>query len=154
MKYLLFIALIALSLTGCETKKGAFIESIETKNDIPTAIAQLKKALPDKGLAYIERIDHAKRAKKSGIRLDPKVVVTFGNPVIGSKLMQCNPSIGLDLPLRILFSSDYEGKVTIIYTNPEYWSLKHNMRDKTCLAIVRQASSAMQALAKAAAKKE
>jgi len=153
MKKILFIALLGLMLTGCDSKKGAFIESIETKNSMPTAIKQLKEALEGKGLTYIDTIDHAKRAKKLGLRLNPQRVVTFGNPLIGAKLIECNPSIGLDLPLRMLFSSDYEGRITVIYTNPEYWSLKHNMKDKTCLNIVRQASAAMQALAKAAAAK-
>ncbi len=153
MKRLLFIGLIGLALTGCDNKKGAFIETVETQNTVSAAVAKLTAALPGKGLVLMETIDHAKNAKKAGLRLNPETVVIFGNPKIGTKLMQCNPSMGLDLPLRMLFTSSYEGKTTIMYTNPEYWSLKHNIKDKTCLGIIRQAHIALQELAEAAAKK-
>ena len=67
--------------------------------------------------------------------------------------MNCNPSMGLDLPLRILFTTDYEGLTTITYTNPEYWSLKHNIKDKNCLNIINKAKMALDDLAKKAGEK-
>jgi uncharacterized protein (DUF302 family) len=153
MKKLLLIGLIGLALTGCENKKGAFLETVETQNSISETIDKFTAALKTKGLTLMHTIDHAKNAKDAGLRLKPEVVLEFGNPKIGTKLMECNPSMGLDLPLRMLFTADYEGKVTITYTNPEYWSLKHNIKDKTCLGIIRQAAIAMQELAEKAAAK-
>jgi len=153
MKKLLLIGFIALAFSGCENKKGAFIETIETENDMATAISKFKAALPAQGLTLINTIDHSQNAKNAGLRLEPETVLLFGNPNIDTKLMKCNPSMGLDLPLRILFTTDYEGKATIMYTNPEYWSLKHNIKDKSCLNILQQARTAMQELAKAAAAK-
>ena len=152
MKKILLISLLVLAITGCENKKGAFLETVETKNDVPTAVAKFITIVKDKGLVHFETIDHAKNAKDVGLRLKPETVVVFGNPKMGTKLMECNPSIGLDLPLKMLFSTDYEGKTTITYTNPEYWSLKHNIKDKKCLEIIRKANIAMQNLAEAAAK--
>jgi uncharacterized protein (DUF302 family) len=153
MKQLLFISFIALALLGCDSKKGAFLETVETQNDVPTAVAKLIATIKAKELTHFQTIDHAKNAKDIGLRLKPETVVIFGNPKMGTKLMQCNPSMGLDLPLRILFSTDYEGKTTITYTNPEYWSLKHNIKDKKCLGIIKKAHIAMQNLAQEAAKK-
>ena len=152
MKKTVLIALLGFALLGCENKRGAFLETVETKNDVPTAVAKFITIVKDKGLMHFETIDHAKNAKDAGLRLKPETVVVFGNPKMGTKLMQCNPSIGLDLPLKMLFSTDYEGKTTITYTNPEYWSLKHNIKDKQCLEIIRKANIAMQNLAEAAAK--
>ena len=153
MKKLLFIGFIALVLVGCDNKKGAFLETLETQNDVPTAVAKLIATIKAKELTHFQTIDHAKNAKDAGLRLKPETVVIFGNPKMGTQLMQCNPSMGLDLPLRILFSTDYEGKTTITYTNPEYWSLKHNIKDKKCLGIIKKAHIAMQNLAQEAAKK-
>ena len=153
MKKLLFISLIGFALLGCDNKKGAFLETVETQNDVPAAVTKLIAAIKDKGLTHFQTLDHAKNAKDAGLRLKPETVVIFGNPKMGTKLMQCNPSMGLDLPLRILFSTNYEGKTTITYTNPEYWSLKHNIKDKTCLGIIKKAHIAMQNLAEDAAKK-
>ena len=152
MKKFIFISLIGFALLGCENKKGAFLETVKTNNDVPTAVEKFIKIVQDQGLTYFETIDHAKNAKDAGLRMQAESVVIFGNPKMGTKLMQCNPSMGLDLPLRMLFSTDYEGKTTITYTNPEYWSLKHNIKDKKCLAIIRKANIAMQNLAEAASK--
>ena len=140
-------------LLGCDSKKGAFLETVETQNDVPTAVAKLIVTIKAKKLTHFQTIDHAKNAKDAGLRLKPETVVIFGNPKMGTKLMECNPSMGLDLPLRILISTDYEGKTTITYTNPEYWSLKHNIKDKKCLGIIKKAHIAMQNLAQEAAKK-
>jgi len=153
MKRVLLIGLIGLALVGCENKKGAFIKTVETQNDVPTAVKKLIARIKEQKLTYFETIDHAKNAKDVGIRLTPESVVVFGNPKMGTILMQCNPSMGLDLPLRMLFSTTYEGKTTISYTNPEYWSLKHNIKDKKCLTILNKASMALEDLAQAAAKK-
>jgi len=156
MRKLLLIGLIGLigfALLGCENKKGAFLETVETQNDVPTAVAKLISTIKAQGLTHFETIDHAKNAKEAGLRLKPETVVVFGNPKMGTLLMQCNPSMGLDLPLRMLFSTDYEGKTTITYTNPEYWTLKHNIKDKKCLGIIQKANIALQNLAEAAAKK-
>ncbi|BAF71606.1 DUF302 domain-containing protein [Sulfurovum sp. NBC37-1] len=147
------IGLFALTMTGCENKKGAFLETVETNNTVPVAIEKLMTALPQKGLSHFNTIDHAKAAKSVGMRLEPETVVIFGNPKIGTKLMQCNPSMGLELPLRMLFTVEEDGITTITYTNPEYWTLKHNIKDKTCLAIIQQAHIALQELAEKAAAK-
>ncbi len=153
MQKLILITFIGFMLLGCENKKGAFLETVETQNDVPTAAAKLIAAIKAKELTHFQTIDHAKNAKGVDLRLKPETVVVFGNPKMGTKLMQCNPSMGLDLPLRMLFSTDYEGKTTITYTNPEYWSLKHNIKDKKCLGIIKKAHIAMQNLAETAAKK-
>ncbi len=153
MKNLLLITVITLTLVSCGSKKGTFLETIELYSDVPTSVDRLIDIIKKQGLTHFETIDHAKVAKDAGLRLKPETVVLFGNPNMGTKLMSCNPSIGLDLPLRMLFSTNYEGKTTITYTNPEYWTLKHNIKDKKCLNIIRKATIAMQELAEIVAKK-
>ena len=153
LKKILLITLIGFALLGCDSKKGAFLETLETQNDVPTAVNKLLATIKAKKLTHFQTIDHAKNAQGVGLRLKPETVVVFGNPKMGTKLMACNPSMGLDLPLRMLFSTDYEGRTTITYTNPEYWSLKHNIKDKKCLGIIKKAHIAMQNLAETAAKK-
>lgn len=152
MKKLILIPFLALLLLGCESKKGAFLETVETNSTVSVAVEKFIKIVKEKGLRHFHTIDHAKNAKDVGLTLKPETVVVFGNPNMGTKLMQCNPSIGLDLPLKMLFSTNYEGKTTLTYTNPEYWSLKHNIKDKQCLEIIKKANIAMQNLAEAASK--
>jgi uncharacterized protein (DUF302 family) len=153
MKKWIAIGLVALALTGCENKKGTFLETVESQNDVATAVKKLKRIIEKKGLTYFATIDHTENAKRVGMSLKPETVVLFGDPKVGTKLMECNPSMGLDLPLRILFTTDYEGKTTITYTNPEYWTLKHNIKDKKCLGIIKNINIAMQTIVSDIARK-
>ena len=156
MKKLLLVGLIGLigfSLLGCDGKKGTFLNTVESENDLPTAVAKLEKLIKEQGLTHFSTIDHRANAQGVNMNLKPETVVVFGNPKMGTVLMNCNPSMGLDLPLRMLFTTDYEGLTTITYTNPEYWSLKHNIKDKNCLNILNKAKMALDNLAKESGKK-
>jgi len=151
-KVLLLIALILL-FAGCENKKGTFIETVKSKYTTKEGVARFEKILEEKGLSLFQVIDHAQNAKNSEMQLLPNTVVVFGNPKMGTVLMQCNQTMGMDLPLRMLFYTDYEGDSWISYTNPEYYTLKHNIKDKKCLAIITKANIALQSLADAMADK-
>jgi len=153
MRNLLLIGLIGFALIGCDSKKGTFLKTVESENDVPTAVAKLEKLIKEQNLTHFSTMDHRENARKVEMNLKPETVVVFGNSRMETVLMNCNPSMGLDLPLRMLFTTDYEGKTTITYTNPEYWSLKHNIKDKNCLNILNKAKMALEALAEEAAKK-
>jgi len=153
MRKLLLIGLVGFALLGCDSKKGTFLETVESQNDLPTAVAKLEKLIKDQGLTHFGTMDHKANALGVNMNLKPETVVVFGNPKMGTVLMNCNPSMGLDLPLRMLITTDYEGKTTIIYTNPEYWSLKHNIKDKNCLNILTKAKMALETLAEEVSKK-
>lgn len=154
MKNIILAGLIIFALLGCDGKKGTFLNTVESQNDVPTAVAKLKKLIKEEGLNYFNTIDHQANAKGVKMNLKPETVVVFGNPKMGTVLMNCNPSMGLELPLRMLFSTNYEGLTTITYTNPEYWSLKHNIKDKNCLNILQKAKTALADLAEKAASNE
>ena len=147
MKKWLLLGVVTLIFTGCENNKGAFLERVASQNDLPTSVNKLLKIIDKKGMTHFYTIDHAANAKKAGMFLRPETVVVFGDPKAGTKLMECNPSMGLDLPLRMLFTTNYEGETTITYTNPEYWSLKHNIKDKKCLGIIKKINITMQTIA-------
>jgi uncharacterized protein (DUF302 family) len=150
----LFIILIGFTLLGCDNKKGAFLETYVSQNDHKTSVSKLEVLIKSQGLVHFSTIDHQANAKNVDMNLKPETVVVFGNPKMGTVLMNCNPSMGIDLPLRILFSTDYEGITTLTYTNPEYWSLKHNIKDKNCLNILKKAKSALATLAQTTASSE
>ena len=153
MRRLFLIALIGLIFVGCDSKKGTFLETVASQNSQEASVAKLKKLIKAEELTLFETIDHKANANSVKMNLKPETVVVFGNPKMGTVLMNCNPSMGLDLPLRVLVSTDYEGRTTFTYTNPEYWSLKHNIKDKNCLAILNKAAIALDDLTTKASKK-
>lgn len=147
------IGLVGLTLLGCESKKGTFLETVKSQNSHEASVAKLKQLIQDENLTLFETIDHKANATAVKMNLKPETVVVFGNPRMGTVLMNCNPSMGIDLPLRILVTTNYEGITSFIYTNPEYWSLKHNVKDKNCLSILDKAKMALEDLTDKASKK-
>ena len=153
MKKILIFVVLSLLLGGCDSKKGTFLKSVQSQNSHKASVAKLKKLIKEEQLILFETIDHKANATAVNMNLKPETVVVFGNPKMGTVLMNCNPSMGLDLPLRILVSTDYEGITSFTYTNPEYWSLKHNIKDKNCLNIINKAAIALADLTEKASKK-
>jgi uncharacterized protein (DUF302 family) len=70
---------------------------------------RLVAAIDDRGLTVFARVDHAAAAREAGMELAAEEVVLFGNPRAGTPLMQTDPRVGVELPLRILIWEDGEG---------------------------------------------
>lgn len=66
----------------------------------------LIQAIEQHGLKVFARIDHAAEARGVGMELADEEVVIFGSPQAGTPLMQSDPEIGIELPLRILLWSE------------------------------------------------
>jgi uncharacterized protein (DUF302 family) len=62
----------------------------------------LLDAIERRGLTVFARIDHAAGARAVGLELADEEVILFGSPQSGTPLMQDDPRIGIELPLRML----------------------------------------------------
>jgi uncharacterized protein (DUF302 family) len=80
-------------------------------------VRRLMGAIESRGLTVFARIDHAGAAREAGLELADEQVVVFGNPRAGTPLMQSDPRIGVELPLRILVWADADG-VMLGYRDP------------------------------------
>jgi uncharacterized protein (DUF302 family) len=81
-------------------------------------------------MTIFTRIDHAAGAAKVGKQLRPTVVLVFGNPAIGSLLMQSKQTVAIDLPLKLLVWEDDSGQVWITYNDPDYLVKRHAITDR------------------------
>ena len=57
-------------------------------------------------------------AKAAGLDLPATELLVFGNPKLGTPLMQTNRKIGLDLPMKALAWKDAAGKVQLVVNTP------------------------------------
>jgi uncharacterized protein (DUF302 family) len=89
-----------------------------SKYPVKETLDRLTAALKDKGISPVARVDHAAAAKAAGLELKPTEVLLFGNPKLGTPLMQANRHIAIDLPMKVLVWEDDAGKVWIGYTSP------------------------------------
>jgi len=97
---------------------------------VTKTIDRLGIALERKGIKVFKRINHAKGAASVGMALAPTEVIIFGTPKIGTPLMQSNPTIGLDLPLKALAWQAADGSVKLAYTDPAELAKRHGIDDR------------------------
>jgi uncharacterized protein (DUF302 family) len=128
--------------TGLITKTSA--HSVEQTLD------RLEKALKEKGIVVFARIDHAAGAKKVGAHLRPTELLIFGNPKLGTPLMQSNQTMGIDLPLKVLAWEDENGQVWLTYYAPAFLADRHGITDRA--DVLTQMSGALQKLTDVATK--
>jgi uncharacterized protein (DUF302 family) len=92
----------------------------ESAADFPTTVRRLQTEIEKRGAKIVATVDHAAAAKANGLELRPTTVIIFGNPKLGTPLMESRQTAGLDLPLRVLIWEDASNGVRI-----GYWPLSH-----------------------------
>ncbi len=122
--------------------------TIESKHGVKETIDRLTETLKKRGIILMARINHAANVKTVGIELPPMELMIFGNPRLGGPLMQSNPQIGIDLPLKVLTWQDKGGKVWMAYTPPDTLKTRYGIKDRD--AIFAKMTGALQGLTKAA----
>ena len=93
-------------------------KTAQTGLTVERTIALFTTLLASKGITVFDVFDHAENARHAGLTLDDESVIVFGSPKVGTALMQDNPDVGYELPLRILVRND-NGVTRIIYREPE-----------------------------------
>jgi uncharacterized protein (DUF302 family) len=137
--------LLLLSATSALSEK---LVALESKYDVKETLDRLAAELDKRGIKVAARIDHAAGAKAVGMELPPTEVLMFGNPRLGTPLMQSAPAIGIDLPMKVLAWQDKAGKVWIGYTAPETLKARHDISDRD--EVFRLMAAALDGLAKSA----
>ncbi|WP_199338559.1 DUF302 domain-containing protein [Nostoc sp. FACHB-133] len=86
--------------------------------------------LQAKGITIFARIDQQAEAEKAGLSLPPTQLLLFGNPKAGTPLMVAEPTIALDLPLKVLVWKATDGKVWMSYNDPNYLKQRFSLSDE------------------------
>lgn len=105
--------------TGMVVKASGY--SVAETRDRFTAI------LENRGLTLFAVIDHSENAANAELSLRPTTVVLFGNPKLGTPLMQCEQALAIDLPQKVLIWEDDQGQVQLAYNDPRYLGGRHRL---------------------------
>jgi uncharacterized protein (DUF302 family) len=62
-------------------------------------------------------LDHAAAAETNGLKLPARTVIVFGNPRLGTPLMQKAPTLAIDVPPKALVWQDDQGKVWLTFNS-------------------------------------
>lgn len=102
------------------------------------------------GIKIMAEIDHQKNALENDLELKPTRLIIFGNPKVGTPLMQEAQSIGLDLPQKILVWENTVGEVYVCYNDPFFIAERHELKRNN--EILNKISKALTNLINAATK--
>ena len=122
--------------------------NVKSAHDTKTTADRLENTLKQKGMTVFARIDHAAGAQKVGQKLRPTELIVFGNPKVGTPLMQCRQSTAIDLPQKALIWEDEKGQVWLSYNDPNYLVERHGITG--CADVIKKIETALSNFAKAA----
>ena len=122
--------------------------AVKSSHGVKATADRLESVLEAKGMTIMARINHQQGAAKAGLELRPTEVVIFGNPKVGTPLMQCAQSVAVDLPQKALIWEDASGDVWLGDNDPQYLKSRHGIEG--CDEVLGKVSGALGNFAKAA----
>ena len=140
MRYLL-CTLMAMFFFASVTYADNGIISKKSSHDVKTTLDRLENILREKGMTVFIRINHAEGAQKVGKKLRPTELIIFGNPKVGTPLMQCGQSVAIDLPQKALIWQDEAGQVWLSYNDPKYLASRHSIKE--CGEVIKKIEKAL-----------
>lgn len=131
------LANFASAATGVDAGDAAAADSImagegvtttASDNDFETTWNNLVAAIESSPADLAFTVDHG--ANSDGELLPTRLAI-FGNPGIGTPLMNDNPTIGIDLPLKVVVWEDVKGETKVTSTDPSFLANRHNIGGAT-----------------------
>ena len=147
MRQLFFILLLILLTISLAYADNGLV-NVKSPYTVKKTMDRLETALKEKGMTIFARINHAEGAKKVGIDLPPTELIIFGDPKVGSPLMNCNRTVGIDLPQKTLIWKDENGQVWLSYNAPKYLAKRHDLNE--CMEVIEKVEKALSNFSKAA----
>lgn len=110
-------------LSACAASQNPHAHSqpiiLESKYTFQETIDVLKQTLSSKGMTIFAQIDHQAAAQQNGLKMQPATVMVYGTPKVGTPLMVKDPSLALQLPLKVLITEPQSGKVQVLFHSAE-----------------------------------
>ena len=138
------------SAQAMDARSVGGLVTVKSMHSVAATADKLVAVLESKGMNVFARIDHAGGAAKVGQSLKPTQLVIFGNPKVGTPLMQCARTVAIDLPQKMLIWEADDGQVMLGYNSPQYLNGRHGLGK--CEPVLKKVEGALANFAAAAAK--
>ncbi|WP_186455022.1 serine hydrolase [Nitrospirillum amazonense] len=115
----------------------------ESKYGPAETIQRVKAILAEAKVPVFATFDHAANAEGVSEKLRPTTVIVFGNPKMGTKLMQKQQSLGIELPLRVLVWQDEMGRTWIGHPDLDALVTRYGVEDPATLTAMGKALEAL-----------
>lgn len=101
LKLLIIIFIISCNTRDIVETEDSFLV-LHSDKPAEQLFEDLKAEIEANGLEIFSVIEHSKAAENVGLELRSNTLILFGNPKVGTQLMQCDPRMGIELPLKLL----------------------------------------------------
>lgn len=141
LKFISSIILISALNSPLLAENTNGIIKLKSTHSVTETINKLEAVLLKKGMTIFKRVNHTAGASKVGLTLRPTELLIFGNPKVGTPLMQCSQTAALDLPQKALAYKDESGQVWLAYNDPSYMAKRHNIQG--CEKAIKKVTGAL-----------
>ena len=124
--------------------------TIESDYSVEETASRLENILQENGITIFEIVDHWQGATNVGLKLRPTKLIIFGNPKLGTPIMQCSRTAAIDLPQKMLIWEKTDGETYIGYNSQEYLKRRHSITG--CDETLKKIGNALQKFVNRAAK--
>lgn len=102
--------------------------TIESDDTVEACVERVKDAIEgNDDLGLMAEVDHAANADSVDRDLGPTTVLLFGNPELGTPLLQSARTLAIDLPQKLLVTERADGTVAVSYNDPAYLAERHGL---------------------------
>ena len=101
--------------------------TIDSEFSVEDTVKKLKTVLLDNGFFIPFIFEFTGNSHYRHYR-NPTQLIIFGNPKVGTPLMQNQQSIGVDLPQKFLVWEDKQGMVHVTYNDPVFIGKRHGLQ--------------------------
>ena len=151
MRSILMLA-VSLLFFAPAAHAGQLMVVKQSPYSVSKTLDRLTSIMQKKGITIFARVNHAAGAEKVGKQLKATELLIFGNPKLGTPLMQAKREIGVDLPLKALAWQDDAGKVWLGYTAPDALKARHGVTGRD--EVFKKMTGVLDKLTSAAVKTE
>lgn len=110
----------------------------ESQFSVSETMTRIEQTLNKLEIPVFGKFDHGKNAEEVGLKLLPNQVIVFGSPKVGTALMQENPSISIELPLKISVWEDKNGSVWATFPQMKQMAANYGMEDNPVIGKMQE----------------
>ena len=103
---------------------------VSSDESVDAAVDRIESAIEDSPLSLVTTIEHAENAASADLELPPTTLLLFGNPAVGTPLMQASRTVAIDLPQKMLIWAE-DDETRIAYNDPAYLAERHEIDGQT-----------------------
>lgn len=104
--------------------------TVEREESVTDVVAAISGAIEsNEKLTLMTTVDHAENAATVDRSLPPTTLLLFGNPELGTQLMNGSRTVAIDLPQKLLVYEE-EDQTLVVYNDPEFLARRHEMPGK------------------------